>query len=260
MDILDEIKVVALKAVGRAGEILCDYWGSTLAVEKKGSIDLVSEADIESEKAIIGIIHENFPDHSIIAEEKGSILGESRYQWVIDPLDGTTNYTHTLPIFSVSLAFLLDGELVLGIVMNPVLHELFLAQKGRGATLNNRKICVSNTQVLAESLLVTGFPYNLKNLEQNLIPRFKRCILASQGVRRLGSAALDLCYVACGRFDGFWEENLAPWDTAAGTLIAQESGALVTDFSCKPYDLGKKEILATNGRIHKELAALLMES
>lgn len=254
---LGRITDVGVAAAARAGEILCNYWGRTHTVEKKGSIDLVTEADVASENAIIQLIRAMFPDHTILAEESGVTPGTDTHEWIIDPLDGTTNYAHHLPEFSLSIAFAFEGDIVFGAVLNPVTGELFCGTRGQGATLNGRSIRVSSTKTLGESLLVTGFPYNLQSLIRPLISRFERCLMAAQGVRRLGSAALDLCYVACGRFDGFWEQNLAPWDTAAGMVIAQEAGATISDFSNGPYSIEKKEILATNGFIHQEMTALL---
>ena len=183
--------------------------------------------------------------------------GKTGCQWIIDPLDGTTNFAHQLGLFSVSIAFVLDGNIAVGIVLNPESKELFTATAGKGADLNGRPINVSNTEAVSESLLVTGFPYNFKEIFNPLLARFSNCLRASQGVRRLGSAALDLCFVACGRFDGFWEQNLNPWDTAAGMLIAKEAGGKVTDFSNKPFSIDKNEILATNSKIHEEMISLL---
>lgn len=254
---LERIKAVALAASARAGYILSRYWGKKHDIEKKGAIDLVTEADLASEKAIIQLIRSVFPDHTVIAEESGVTPGTAKYEWIIDPLDGTTNYAHGLRAFSVSIAFALEGNLVLGLVLNPISGELFYAVRGEGATLNGNTIRVSTTQRLGESLLVTGFPYDLKPVIRPIMTRLERCVSATQGVRRLGSAALDLCYVACGRFEGFWEQNLAPWDTAAGVVIALEAGASISDFSNKSYSIEKKEILATNGLIHEELRALL---
>ena len=254
---LEKIRTVGLAAATEAGEILRHYWGKNHTIEKKGAIDLVTEADLASERAIIRLIRTAFPEHAVLAEESGITIGNDSHEWIIDPLDGTTNYAHGLPEFTISIAFANEGKLVFGLVSNPVTGELFCGMKGQGATLNGRPIHVSGTQTLAESLLVTGFPYNLKTIIRPLMQRFERCLMASQGVRRLGSAALDLCYLACGRFEGFWEQNLAPWDTAAGVVIAKEAGASVSDFSNRPYSIKKKEILATNGFIHENLAMLL---
>lgn len=246
-----------MAAAARGGEILRNYWGKAHSVRKKGVIDLVTEADLASEKAIIDIIQKTFPGHAVLAEESGATAGPTRHEWIIDPLDGTTNYAHHLPEFSLSIAFAIDKEILFGLVLNPVTRELFCATRGQGATLNGLPVRVSDTKRLGESLLVTGFPYNVRSVIQPLMRRLEKCLLAAQGIRRLGSAALDLCYVACGRFDGFWEQNLAPWDTAAGMLIAQEAGATISDFSNRPYDIGMKEILATNGSIHQEMMEVL---
>jgi len=254
---LGRIRGVGVAAAARAGEILRNRWGGTHTVGKKGAIDLVTEADLASEDAIIQLIRAAFPDHTILAEESGVTTGKDPYEWIIDPLDGTTNYAHHLPEFSLSIAFALEGDIVFGLILNPVTGELFCGTRGEGATLNGRPIRVSSTKTVSESLLVTGFPYNLQSVIDPLIQRLERCLMAAQGVRRLGSAALDLCYVACGRFDGFWEQNLAPWDTAAGIVIAQEAGATVSDFSNRPYSIEKKEIIATNGLIHQEMSELL---
>ena len=178
-------------------------------------------------------------------------------RWIIDPLDGTTNFAHNLPLFCVSIAFAEDDGVLAGFVMAPLLGELFVGVKGAGAQLNGTPISVSATATLADSLLVTGFPYDHQDLFDELIARFGRCLTASQGVRRLGSAALDLCYVACGRFEGFWEQHLKPWDTAAGFLIAEEAGARTTLFSGAPYDIDADEILSTNGIIHDDILNIL---
>lgn len=254
---LGSIRDIAVAAAARAGEILCSHWGGIHDVEKKGAIDLVTEADLASEEAIIGIIRTAFPDHTILAEESGVTPGTDPHEWIIDPLDGTTNYAHNLPEFSLSIAFAYEGQMAFGLILNPVAGELFCATRGKGAQLNGRPIRVSNTRTVRESLLVTGFPYDLEPVISPLMQRLEICLLAAQGVRRLGSAALDLCYVACGRFDGFWEQNLHPWDTAAGWIIVQEAGGEVTNFSNGDYSIDKKEILATNGLIHREMTELL---
>ncbi len=254
---LELIKRVGIAAAYKAGGVLRSHYGRISRIDKKGDIDLVTEADTGSEKVIIDTIQKAFPNHTILAEESGLNRGEFGHKWIIDPLDGTTNFSHQLGIFSVSIAFSLNDQTVFGVVLNPETRELFTAVKGKGASLNGRQIRVSNSPSVSESLLVTGFPYNFKDVFDPLLTRFSNCLKASQGVRRLGSAAIDLCFLACGRFDGFWEQNLKPWDTAAGELIAREAGAVVTDFSNKPYAIDKKEILATNGKIHKEMLLLL---
>ncbi|MDD2389833.1 MAG: inositol monophosphatase family protein [Desulfobacterales bacterium] len=254
---LDLIKKIGVEAACQGAEILLSHFGNLSHIHKKGAIDLVTEADLGSEQAIIKTIRTHFPDHAILAEESGMNEGKSDVRWIIDPLDGTTNYAHRLGQFAISIACTSGADIVAGIVLNPVTEELFTALRGRGAMLNGRPVRVSDTCGIEDSLLVTGFPYNLKDIFPGLIERFANCLKASQGVRRMGSAALDLCFVACGRFEGFWEQNLKAWDTAAGTLIAREAGAFVTDFSGIPFTVDRNEIVATNGKIHKQLLALL---
>lgn len=254
---LEHIKQAGLAAAFESGRILQSKYGKISSISKKGRIDLVTEADTQSEKAIIAILRSCFPNHSILAEESGRLSDDTHCQWIIDPLDGTTNFTHELPFFSTSIAFAVDGVIKVGIVNNPISGELFTAIQGEGAFLNGKKVAVTTQQSLFECLLVTGFPYNFNDIFGEVMTRFSNCLQASQGVRRLGSAALDLCYVACGRFDGFWEQNLNPWDTAAGFLISQEAGATVTDFSGNPYNIEMKELLATNGKIHGEMLSLV---
>jgi myo-inositol-1(or 4)-monophosphatase len=257
MDI-ETIQRIGIRAAYRAGRILTEYFGSAFQVTKKGAIDLVTDADVAAEQTIVATIGERFPDHAVLAEEGGA-SGENRQdRWIIDPLDGTTNFAHGLPIFAVSIAYARNDEIAMGVVFHPTSGELFTAVRGRGARLNDNPIHVSSTEHVRDSLLVTGFPYTI-NTDSLKTPmaRFARCLSAAQGIRRLGSAALDLCYVACGRFDGFWEENLKPWDTAAGMLIATEAGARVTDYEDRGYNINDKQILATNGLIHQEVAALL---
>jgi myo-inositol-1(or 4)-monophosphatase len=254
---LASIQQIAIAGAYRGGEVLRRHFGKLTQIRKKGAIDLVTQADTESEEAIIGVIRSRFPEHSILAEESGLSQGGQAGQWIIDPLDGTTNYAHGVSQFAVSVAFAWQGEVVVGIVLNPMAGELFAAVKGQGSQLNGRTIRVSNSDRVSESLLVTGFPYDLQRLFDPVVERFARCLRAAQGVRRLGSAALDLCWVSAGRFDGFWEQNLAPWDTAAGALIANEAGAVTTDFANAPYSIEKKEIVSTNGLIHEEMISLL---
>lgn len=254
---MDFIKRTGIRAVFESGKILKSYFGNISEIRKKGVVDLVTEADTASEKKIIGIIRESFPGHSILAEESGLDQEDEDHQWIIDPLDGTINFAHQVPIFSISIAYAFEGVPVMGIVLNPVTGELFSAVAGEGAFLNNHPIQVSNTRIMQESLLATGFPYDLLSIFDTITDRLVNCLRAAQGVRRLGSAAIDICALACGRFDGFWEQNLHPWDTAAAVLIASEAGAVVTDFANKPFSIDKKEILATNGNIHAEMISLL---
>ncbi|MFZ3047953.1 MAG: inositol monophosphatase family protein [Desulfatirhabdiaceae bacterium] len=262
MTMLDPFRIrnVAISAAYQAGAVLRRHLGNIHHLQKKGEIDLVSEADIDAEAVIIRTIHQAFPDHAIIAEESGSTgsTGSSGgCRWIVDPLDGTTNFAHQLGLFSVSIGFETNGEMVAGVVLNPVSGELFTAIAGKGAELNGKPIHTSQTTQLVESLLVTGFPYNFKEIMDSVMIRMTRCLMAAQGVRRLGSAALDLCYVACGRFEGFWEQNLKPWDVAAGSIIAREAGAVITDFSNHPFTVDSPELLATNGWIHPSMLELL---
>jgi len=256
----ERIKTVGIGAAYNGGRVLRSFLGKIKTPEHKGAIDLVTEADLGSEKVIIESIRKVFPDHAILAEESG-VSGETLgNRWIIDPLDGTTNFTHQVGLFGVSIAFEMEGEIAVGIVLNPVTGELFTAVQGQGAQLNGRPIHVSETRLISESLLVTGFPYNFKEIFHEAMLRFSNCQRVSQGVRRLGSASLDLCFLACGRFEGYWEQNLKPWDTAAGCLIAREAGAHITDFSNRAYSIYGNEILATNGWIHTDMLELLKEA
>jgi myo-inositol-1(or 4)-monophosphatase len=254
---MEKIKQAGIAAAFASGRILRSKFGNISSIVKKGPIDLVTEADTESERAVIETLRNCYPDHAILTEETGQHPGEEENLWIIDPLDGTTNFAHALPVFSTSIAFSRNGEAVMGVVHNPVMGELFTAVKGEGAFLNGKKIRVAEKTEMTDCLLVTGFPYNFRECASGIIERFERCLAAAQGVRRLGSAAIDLCYVACGRFDGYWEQNLKPWDTAAGQLIAREAGAEVTDFSGRPFDPWMAEIAVGNPAVHRELLALL---
>lgn len=246
---------VALEAAREGGSILKMYWGKLEEIgEKSNAGDLVTVADLESEKTIIASIRKHFPDHPILAEESGLNSQEyNKYLWVIDPLDGTTNYTHQYPMVSISIALLYDSQPIVGIVYNPILHELFQGALGMGTTLNGRKLQVSNISSLDKSLLCTGFAYNRTETDDNNYKEFFHLTQISQGVRRVGSAALDLAYVAAGRLDGFWELGLKPWDVAAGTLLVNEAGGNVTSFDGTPLILQSGRILATNGRIHQAM-------
>jgi myo-inositol-1(or 4)-monophosphatase len=254
---LEDVKRIGIAAAYQAGDILQAKFGKISQVRKKGAIDLVTEADTASEELILKVIHSRFSDHGILAEESGRNAVDSAYTWIIDPLDGTTNYAHRIGMYAVSIAFAVEGDIVVGIVLNPVTGELFTATAGGGAVCNEHPIRVSEIPSLTDSLLVTGFPYDVREDLAPIVSRFTRCLEAAQGIRRLGSAALDLCHVACGRFEGFWEEHLKPWDTAAGMLIAREAGAEITDFSDRPYTPESLEILATNGYVHEQMLELL---
>lgn len=221
---LSDLEKLALEA----GAILRDGYDKEHTVHYKGTIDLVTEADHASEAFLLGEIKSKFPGGHILAEESGSIQGSNEDIWYIDPLDGTVNYAHHIPIFCVSIGFSTNGQMTLGVVYDPMRDELFAAERGKGAFLNGKRIQVSGVTELEKSLLVTGFPYDTWDTELDNFKYFERLAKKTQGVRRLGSAALDACYVAAGRFDGFWEFKLKPWDVAAGGLIAQEAGAKVT--------------------------------
>ncbi|MCK6583523.1 MAG: inositol monophosphatase [Anaerolineales bacterium] len=234
-----------------AGAILREGYNREHQVNYKGVIDLVTEADHQSEAFLLGEAQRDFPGHRIFSEEAGVIHGNDEHIWYIDPLDGTVNYAHHVPIFSVSIAYASRGRLELGVVYDPLRDEIFTAERGKGAALNGKPIHVSAADALQKSLLVTGFPYDAWDTEHDNFANFVKFAKMTQGVRRLGSAALDLCYVAAGRFDGFWELALKPWDVAAGGLICEEAGALVTNVSGgEDYISPPQSILAAAPGIH----------
>jgi myo-inositol-1(or 4)-monophosphatase len=243
---------VAVEAAREAGGFLQQSVGRVRNVEtKKGEVrNLVSEIDRGAEEIIIGIIRGHFPGHAILAEESGSSNTPDEYRWIIDPLDGTTNFLHGLPIFSTTIGVEKKGEIVAGVTYNPNLNELFTAERGSGAFLNGKRINVSTTPDLISSLLVTGFPYNIAENPDHAAEHFRNLLFEARGIRRLGSAAIDLAYVAMGRFDGFWEVSLNPWDMAAGILLVREAGGRISDFAGKPTTIYRTQILATNGPIH----------
>ncbi|MGD9291066.1 MAG: inositol monophosphatase family protein [Desulfobacterales bacterium] len=254
---LKPFKQTAIEAARQSAKILQARFGNISLIRKKADAEIVTEADTESEKAIITAIRAEYPDHSILGEECGLIESPSEYKWILDPLDGTVNFAHQIPIFCISIALSFQDTIVLGVILDPVNDELFTAVSGQGAQLNGDRIQVSASEAVSESLLVTGFPYNVGEVFEPVMARYGRCLKASQAIRRLGSAALDLCYVACGRFEGFWEQNLKAWDTAAGALMVVEAGGRVTTFSDQPYQVNHAEILATNGRVHQEMLGLM---
>jgi myo-inositol-1(or 4)-monophosphatase len=235
----------------QAGEILRQSFGQHLQVDHKGIIDLVSEADHHSEQLLLNYIRQHFPGDRIVAEESGELAGNSDHAWYIDPLDGTVNYVHGVPFYSVSIAYAEGSKLRLGVVYDPVRDECFSAEFGQGAWLNDQPIHPTSARDLDQALLVTGFPYDIRTNPENNLDHYTYFALHSQGVRRLGSAALDLCYVACGRFDGFWELRLNPWDVAAGGLIACEAGAMVTNLTGdEDFISPPQSILAANHFLH----------
>jgi myo-inositol-1(or 4)-monophosphatase len=254
---LETHKQVAVTAAEKSAHILRQLFGNISRIRKKAAQEIVTEADTESEKEIIAVIRSRFPEHEILSEESGLKKGAAGFKWIIDPLDGTVNFTHQVPIFCISIALTFQDDIVLGVILDPLKRELFSAIKGQGAQLNGQPIQVSPVETITDSLLVTGFAYNVGEIFEPVITRYGNCLRVAQGMRRLGSAALDLCYVACGRFEGFWEQNLKPWDTAAGALIVLEAGGKVTTFANQPYTIDDVEILATNGHIHDEMLSLL---
>ena len=255
---MTELKEVLLRAVNEAGQIIHHYFNGAFEIKNKEGINnLVTEVDILAEKKIIEIIKVSYPDHTIISEEVGELIKVSDYQWLIDPIDGTVNFAHSIPICCVSIGLLYKTELILGAVYNPMMNELFFAEKGKGATLNGKPISVSLKSNFKKACLVTGFPYAWPDSYEHPIKVFERFILEGLPIRRLGSAALDLCWVACGRFDGFWEYNLSSWDVAAGYLIVQEAGGRITNFEGERYNVFEKQTLATNGRIHAEMLSII---
>jgi myo-inositol-1(or 4)-monophosphatase len=247
----------AIEAVVRAGTVQMAHFGRTIEVSKKGRIDLVTEVDVAVERAFRAMVAERFPDHDVLAEEFGGPRERApgRHCWIFDPVDGTTNYAHGLPLFCSSLALEIDGKLQVAAVYDPARRELFTAEHGRGAFLNGRPLRVSEAPTLVDALLVTGFPYNVHEAATatSVVGLFGEFIARAQAVRRLGSAALDLCYVAAGRMDGFWEERLKPWDVAAGALLVQEAGGRITGIDGSPFDLRKASLIASNGLIHQEM-------
>jgi myo-inositol-1(or 4)-monophosphatase len=257
---LEPLMQTAVRAAYRSCEVLRARFGKLSSIGKKGPSDLVTDADLASETEIIATLRAAFPDHAIVAEESGTRSGTADWRWLVDPLDGTVNYAHQVPFFAVSIACAQGDSVRLGLVLNPMSGELFTARAGGGAQLNGQPIHVSPETRVSESLLATGFPYDLGRGFETLAARFLRCLRAARGVRRLGSAALDLCYVACGRFAGYWEDGLQPWDSAAGILIVREAGGRVTDFSNRPTTVEAREVLATNGRIHAQMQRLMEAS
>jgi myo-inositol-1(or 4)-monophosphatase len=261
----------ATEIVLRACDIQLARQASGFQVSKKGEIDLVTEVDLECERMCRAVIAERFPEHDILAEEMGETVrgatvrgatvrgGEARshHRWIFDPLDGTTNYAHGLPIYCASLGLEIDGRRAVAAVYDPSRRELFTAERGEGAYMNGRRLSVSSGTALIDALLVTGFPYDVQKQSQDLVGMFGAFLGRARAVRRLGSAALDLCYVAAGRFEGFWEQQLQPWDVAAGALIVEEAGGRVTGMDGSPFDAAAGHLVASNGRVHHEMLAVI---
>lgn len=270
--LLDRVAAVGRQAALAAGAVMRLNYLKPHRITLKGAIDPVTETDLQAQELIIGLIRQHFPDHAFLAEEErmgeGSKAGGAGVggagvspahlnRWIIDPLDGTVNFAHGFPAFCVSIAFEAEARLEYGVVYDPLRDELFEARRGEGAFLNREPVRVSKTERLDRALLATGFPYDIRERVQETMARLGRVVGAAQGVRRAGSAALDMCYVACGRFDGFWEENLKPWDTAAGLLLIEEAGGRITTFGGGPYEIYSPNILASNDVLHEALLALI---
>jgi myo-inositol-1(or 4)-monophosphatase len=248
---------VAMEAAREAGLMLKENLSASREIIYKGEVDLVTNFDNRSQKMIFDRLFKNFPDHDFVAEEGLDQTKGSAYRWIFDPLDGTTNYAHRFPFFSVSIALEFNGQIVSGVVYDPTRDEIFSGIKSEGAFLNGDKIEVSTVDDLDKSLLATGFPYDLRESEENNIAHFNHFVTRAQAIRRCGSAALDLCYVACGRFDGFWELKLKPWDVAAASLVVQEAGGHLTDFKNQEFSIHSHETLGTNGLIHQQMLDVL---
>ena len=248
------LKSTLIKATEAGAKVMQEYFGGKFKISNKEGINnLVTEADHASEKAIFEIIKNDFPDHFILSEEAGEMATDSNFKWIVDPIDGTVNFAHGIPICCVSIGVEQDGEMIMGAVYNPFINEFYFAQKGFGATLNDNLIRVSEEIEVAKACMVTGFPYTYINHPNGPLEVFSRLIRKGIPVRRLGSAAMDLCWVAAGRFDGFYEHKLQAWDSAAGFLIVEEAGGRVSDFTGKKYSPYQPHIIATNGKIHDEL-------
>ena len=277
---LDRVRHVARQAALAAGALLKQNYEKPHDIKMKSAIDPVTESDFASQETIINLIHQNFPDHGILAEEEDVNAGEGAdeldagkgakgrgpapqetipptHRWIIDPLDGTVNFAHGFPLFCVSIAFEAAGVMEYGVVYDPLREELFEASRGAGAFVNSRPLQISRVDRVGSALLATGFPYDIRERLPETLTRIGRLLGVSQGLRRAGSAALDLAYVAAGRLDGFWEENLKPWDTAAGVLLVLEAGGQVSTFNGNPYDLFSPNILASNGLLHQDLVEFI---
>ena len=259
---LSRARTVAVDAARSAGALLLRRIDSIREVRHKSAVDLVTDVDLQSEHEVCATLLAAFPNHTILGEEGGARAqagSDPRFRWIVDPLDGTTNYAHGFPFFCVSIGLEVEGELSLGVVYAPSLDELFVAERGRGATLNGQPIQVSATDRLQDALLATGFPYE-RNLLARALRSFDALCFKSQAVRRAGSAALDLCYVACGRLDGYWEHQVKPWDLAAGALLVIEAGGTISRVDASSFDVDGGEVLASNRALHTQLVSALAEA
>ena len=256
---MNQLLEFAVELAFESGRIQKKHYQKRHSIFYKGEINIVTEVDLECQERIISLIAARFPDDHIISEEKDNVFEGRANRWIIDPIDGTTNYAHGYPFFCTSVAYEVEGRVVCGVVYNPIFDELFFARTGEGSYLNGQRLRVSGVGELKQSLVVTGFPYDLNTSSTNNIDHFVSFLYRAQAVRRDGSAALNLSYVAAGRFDGFWELKLGPWDTAAGMLILIEAGGTVTDFAGRPFDIYAGQVVASNGLIHKDMVRVLQE-
>ncbi len=257
IETMDNLLQFAVNCALESGKIQRRHYQKAFRIRHKGEINLVTDVDIACQDRILALIKERCPDDDIIAEEQTNSYEGSANRWIVDPLDGTTNYAHGYPFFCTSIAYEVKGEVVLGVVYNPIFKELFTAVKGGGSYLNDRRLTVSSTESLKQSLLSTGFPYDIATTTNNNINHFVSFLYEAQAIRRDGSAALNLGYVACGRFDGYWELKLNPWDMAAGVLIVEEAGGRITDLAGSPFSIYDDSIVASNGLIHDDLIRIL---
>jgi myo-inositol-1(or 4)-monophosphatase len=250
----------AVEAVVRAGGIQLERFGTAFRVDKKGAIDLVTEVDIEVERMFRALVSERFPDHQVLAEELGGMdTVPPGPCWVFDPIDGTTNFTHGLPIFCASLALEVDGVAQVAAIYDPTRRELFTAERGGGAYLNGRPLKVSSTAEMVDAMLVTGFPYDVHSRIDEIVGLFAQFVGRARAVRRLGSAAIDLCYIAAGRMDAFWERDLKPWDIAGGALIVSEAGGRITGMDGRPFASRGRDVLASNGLLHEDMLQVIAD-
>ena len=253
---MKELKDFAINLARDAGNLLKGKFNSKLEIHYKGEINLVTEADKMSEDLIIEAINSSFPDHGILSEESPAQNSQAKMRWIIDPLDGTTNYAHGYPVFCVSIALEKEGVIVLGIIYDPLREDMFVAERGKGAYLNSKKLKVSKTATLSRSILATGFPYDIRVSKDNNLNYFNLMVMEAQAIRRAGAAALDIAYLACGRFDGFWELKLMPWDMAAGCLMVEESGGVISDMIGGRWDISLPNVLVSNGLIHEQMISI----
>jgi myo-inositol-1(or 4)-monophosphatase len=256
---MNDLLEFAIHCALESGRIQGAYFQKRISIHHKGEINIVTDVDIACQRRIIELIEEKYPEDYIIAEEKANVFDEKRNKWIVDPLDGTTNYAHGYPFFCTSIAYEVKSEVVVGVVYNPIFNELFFAQKGEGAYFNGEKIHVSTVNDMKQALLSTGFPYDLPTNTNNNINHFVNFLYHAQAVRRDGSAAMNLSYVACGRFDGHWEMKLNPWDMAAGALIVIEAGGTLSNFKGEAFSIYDDELVASNGLLHDRLLEVLKE-